>query len=39
MGHIYYGNKVIKIRYDLVQNDKTLSENQAFDHYSNIIFM
>ena len=37
-GHIYYGNNVIKVRYDLLSNNRTnLRENQLFDHYSDIM--
>lgn len=38
-GHIYYGNKVIKIRYDLIDKNRgqEIKENQLFDYYSNII--
>ena len=38
-GHIYYGNKVIKVRYDLIEKNKgeNIPENQFFDHYSDII--
>jgi len=40
-GHIYYGNKVIKIRYDLLEQLKgtEIKENQFFDHYSDILSM
>jgi hypothetical protein len=40
-GHIYYGNKVIKIRYDLLegQTKVKLNEEQVFDHYDNILLM
>jgi hypothetical protein len=38
-GHIYYNNKVIKIRYDLLDTFKggEIKENQLFDHYSDVI--
>jgi hypothetical protein len=38
-GHIYYNNKVIKIRYDLIERMKgnEIKENELFDHYANII--
>ena len=38
-GHIYYGNKVIKIRYDLLETMKgqNLNEDQLFDHYTDIL--
>lgn len=38
-GHIYYGNKVIKIRYDLIdkQEGHVIKEEQLFDHYSEIL--
>ena len=38
-GHIYYNDKVIKVRYDLIDNLKggELKENQLFDYYHNII--
>ena len=38
-GHIYYGNKVIKIRYDQIENKNAgdLKENQFFDFYSDIL--
>ena len=39
-GHIYYGNNVIKIRYDLINMQRTqafmYTENQIFDSYFNI---
>ena len=37
-GHIYYNNKVIKIRYDLISQRKgaQITENELFDHYDNI---
>ena len=40
-GHIYYGNKVIKVRYDLLEKMKgqTIKENQFFDYYTDIISM
>ena len=39
-GHIYYNNKVIKIRYDLLENTKgeQLKEYHVFDHYSDVLF-
>ena len=39
-GHIYYNNKVIKIRYDLLEkvNGTPLKENEVFDHYKNVLF-
>jgi hypothetical protein len=39
-GHIYYNNKVIKIRYDLLDVNYTmldLKEDKVFDHYSNVL--
>ena len=36
-GHIYYGNKAIKLRYDLLNNGAQLKENQFFDHYSELL--
>ena len=38
-GHIYYRNKVIKIRYDQIEQmrGRKLSEEQLFDHYSEIL--
>ena len=39
-GHIYYNNKVIKIRYDLLDASQaimSLEEDMIFDHYSNIL--
>jgi hypothetical protein len=36
-GHIYFGNKVIKIRYDLLGKYKELKENMLFDSYDNIL--
>jgi len=38
-GHIYYGNKVIKIRYDQIDKSgvKALKEDQLFDYYENIL--
>jgi hypothetical protein len=36
-GHIYYGNKVIKIRYDLIRDQKYLDENKIFNHYKKIL--
>ena len=38
-GHIYFNNKVIKIRYDLLETQKggEIKENQLFDHYYDII--
>ena len=38
-GHIYFGNKVIKIRYDLLEKNKELKENQLFDHYKDILLL
>lgn len=47
-GHIYYNNKVIKIRYDLIEGaggakNKNaildIEENQLFDAYSEILFL
>ena len=38
-GHIYYGNNVIKIRYDIIGSDgnnNNLKENEVFDFYFNI---
>ena len=38
-GHIYYNNKVIKVRYDLLETFKggEILEHQLFDHYSDVI--
>tara|TARA_B110000285_G_scaffold174888_1_gene196120 strand:+ start:1357 stop:1539 length:183 start_codon:yes stop_codon:yes gene_type:complete len=37
-GHIYYNNNVIKIRYDMIdQEDNVFPENQIFDNYSNVL--
>ena len=37
-GHIYYGNKVIKIRYDQIKHEGSeIPENHFFDHYSDIL--
>ena len=40
-GHIYYNNKVIKIRYDIIQSSKgaQISQTQLFDHYGDIIHL
>ena len=41
-GHIYYNNKVIKIRYDLLENSQSiisLKEDMIFDHYSNVLYI
>ena len=37
-GHIYYNNKVIKIRYDLIEQRQgaLITETEVFDHYDNI---
>lgn len=38
-GHIYYGNNVIKIRYDLLEKKDPgeITEFNLFDHYSDIL--
>jgi hypothetical protein len=40
-GHIYYGNSVVKIRYDLIEmnakDGKPIYENQLFDTYHNVL--
>ena len=38
-GHLYYGNKVIKIRYDLLERRKgqEIKENHLFDHYADVL--
>ena len=37
-GHIYYNNKVIKVRYDQIENNQgEYNENEIFDHYKNVI--
>lgn len=38
-GHIYYGNKVIKIRYDQIEKNtgRDIKEEQLFDYYDNIL--
>jgi hypothetical protein len=40
-GHIYFNNKVIKIRYDLLnkKNIKDLSDFEVFDFYDNLFNM
>ena len=40
-GHIYYNNKVIKIRYDLLnkKNIKDLKDIEVFDFYDNLFEM
>jgi hypothetical protein len=39
-GHIYYNNKVIKVRYDLIEkNQGELRQEEIFDHYSNVIML
>ena len=38
-GHMYFQNKVIKIRYDLLRTEQAnqLSENQIFDTYQDLL--
>mmetsp|Transcript_9402 Transcript_9402/g.14355 ORF Transcript_9402/g.14355 Transcript_9402/m.14355 type:complete len:135 (+) Transcript_9402:3200-3604(+) len=38
-GHIYYGNKVIKVRYDLLDKLKggEIKECSLFDHYDSVL--
>lgn len=39
-GHLYYNNNVIKIRYDLLDQEKNLrdfDEMEIFDYYKDII--
>ena len=38
-GHIYYGNKVIKIRYDLLERfkGKEIKENILFNYYDSVL--
>jgi len=37
-GHIYYNNNVIKVRYDVIDNnEESFPENQVFDHYMNVL--
>ena len=38
-GHIYYGNKVIKIRYDLLERFKgrEIKENILFNYYDSVL--
>jgi hypothetical protein len=38
-GHIYYNNKVIKIRYDIIKSRAggEIKESELFDHYDNVI--
>mmetsp|Transcript_16686 Transcript_16686/g.25715 ORF Transcript_16686/g.25715 Transcript_16686/m.25715 type:complete len:209 (+) Transcript_16686:932-1558(+) len=38
-GHFYFGNSVIKLRYDLIERSKTLQlmENQVFDKYEDLL--
>jgi hypothetical protein len=40
-GHIYYNNKVIKIRYDLLnkENIKDMADYEVFDYYDNLFEM
>ena len=41
-GHIYYNNKVIKIRYDLLETSQSilsLKEEMIFDSYSNVLYI
>ena len=37
-GHIYFNNKVIKIRYDLIEQRQgaSIQESEVFDHYNDI---
>jgi hypothetical protein len=37
-GHLYFGNKVIKVRFDLNKKNRThdFNESELFDEYSNI---
>ena len=36
-GHIYYGNNVIKVRYDVISQGEKISETTIFDYYHNIL--
>ena len=38
-GHIYYGNKIIKVRYDLLESMKPhqLTEENFFDFYEEVL--
>ena len=36
-GHIYYGSKVIKIRYDLIQKNQEQTSQAVFKHYADIL--
>jgi len=38
-GHIYYENKVIKIRYDLLEQHKDVDQIHLFDQYTNILLL
>ncbi len=40
-GHLYFGNNVIKIRYDILKNSKHggLTDTQTYDYYGNILFI
>ena len=38
-GHIYFGNKVIKIRYDHIHSLKEVSETSLFDYYENVLVL
>jgi hypothetical protein len=39
-GHIYYNNKVIKIRYDVIDHsEESWPENQVFDNYQNVLYL
>ena len=39
-GHIYYNNKVIKVRYDLIEkNQGEIGQDLLFDHYADVIML
>lgn len=39
-GHLYFGNNVIKIRYDILKNAKHggITDSQAYDYLGDIFF-
>lgn len=40
-GHIYYGNKVIKVRYDVLERHKggDLQQYEVFDEYPDVLYL
>lgn len=40
-GHLYFNNRVIKCRYDLLEKKglKELDEDQVFDYFENILLL